>query len=149
MSYYLPPGRWTSLLSGAAVDGGCWRTETHGYMSIPLMARPNSIIAMGRDETRPDYDYADGATFHVFEPTDGSECSAAVVSPEGREEVTLSVQRERGTLALASHGARKPWSVCLRNVPEIRGVKGGSSERRGEGTMILPAKGADTVVVEL
>ncbi|MGA2639921.1 MAG: alpha-xylosidase, partial [Spirochaetia bacterium] len=149
VSYYLPPGRWTSLLSGAAVDGGSWRTETHGYLSLPLMVRPNSIIAIGRDETRPDYDYADGATFHVFEPTDGSECSASIVSPEGREEVTLSVRREGGTLTIARHGARKPWSVCLRNVTEIRGVQGGSSERLGEGMRILPVKGAETVVVKL
>jgi alpha-D-xyloside xylohydrolase len=148
VSYYLPPGRWTSLLSGAAVEGGCWRTETHGYMSLPLMVRPHSIIAMGRDETRPDYDYADGVTFHVFEPADGSECTAAVVSPEGREEASLSVLREGRTLTMARQGERKPWSVCLRNVPEVSAVEGGSSERRAEGTLILPGKSADTVVVK-
>ena len=39
VSYYLPAGRWTSFLGGHVVDGGGWRTETHGYMSLPLMVR--------------------------------------------------------------------------------------------------------------
>jgi alpha-D-xyloside xylohydrolase len=149
VSYYLPPGRWTSLLSGAAVDGGCWRAETHGYMGLPLMVRPNSIIAIGRDETRPDYDDADGVTFHVFEPTDGSECGAAVVSPEGQEEASVSIRRAERTITIIRQGVRKPWSVCLRNVPDVASVEGGSSERRGEGTLILPGKGAEKLIVRL
>ena len=108
VAYYLPPGRWTSLLGGAAVDGGSWRTETHGYMSLPVMVRPNSIIALGSDETRPDYDYADGVTFHVFEPADGVEGSAAVVSTEGREETSLRVKRDGRTLVVQRRGGKNP-----------------------------------------
>lgn len=149
VSYYLPPGRWTSLLSGEAVEGGCWRSETHGYMSLPLMVRPGSIIAMGRDETRPDYDYADGVTFHAFEPADGTECSAVVVSPEGREDAAVSILLKGSALTIRRRGAQKPWSVCLRNVHKVNAVEGGSSERRPEGMRILPGKGADTIVVKL
>jgi len=148
-SYYLPPGRWTSLLSGDAVEGGCWRTETHGYLSLPLMVRPHSIIAIGSDESRPDYDYADGVSFHVFEPADGLACTAAVVSPEGRVDASLSVRRQGRTLTIVRQGAWKPWSACLRNVPVVSAVEGGSPERLAEGTLILPRTGADTVVVEL
>jgi alpha-D-xyloside xylohydrolase len=149
VSYYLPAGRWTSLLSGEVVEGGRWRTETHGYMSLPLMVRPHSIIAIGADESRPDYDFADGVTFHVFEPADGTACTAEVVSPEGREEAVVSVRKEGRTITITHAGARKPWSVCLRNVTGVSGVEGGSSERRAEGMIILPGKGADRVVVKL
>jgi alpha-D-xyloside xylohydrolase len=113
------------------------------------MVRPHSIIALGRDETRPDYDFADGVTFHVFEPADGSACAAAVVSPEGREEAAVSVRREGRTITITHHGVRKPWSVCLRNVNVVSGVEGGSSEHRAEGMIILPGKGADRIVVKL
>ena len=47
-----PPGRWTHFLTGQVVEGGRWVRERHGYLSLPLLARPNSIIA-GRRERRP------------------------------------------------------------------------------------------------
>ncbi len=149
VSYYLPSGRWTSLLSGNVVDGGRWRTETHGYMSLPLMVRPGSIIAMGAVDTRPDYDYADGVVFHVFDPAEGAECTASVISTEGGLETGLSVRLDAGTVTLKAKGSGKPWSVCLRNVPGVSAVENGSSRNSPEGTLILPAKGAEEITVRL
>jgi alpha-D-xyloside xylohydrolase len=40
VSYYLPAGEWTELLTGKTVRGGCWRTEKHGFLSLPLLVRP-------------------------------------------------------------------------------------------------------------
>lgn len=34
--YYLPEGEWRNLLTGESVQGGKWRKETHGYLSLPL-----------------------------------------------------------------------------------------------------------------
>ena len=42
--YYLPEGIWTNYLTGEEVQGGVWRREQHGYMSIPLMVRENTIL---------------------------------------------------------------------------------------------------------
>jgi alpha-D-xyloside xylohydrolase len=36
VTYYLPAGTWTSLISGEQREGGRWFTETHGYLSLPL-----------------------------------------------------------------------------------------------------------------
>ncbi len=149
VSYYLPPGRWTSLLNGAAVEGGRWRSETHGYLSLPLMVRPNSIIAVGSNETRPDYDYGDGVCFHVFEPADGVECVFALVSEEGREEAALHILREARAVTITRRDPEKPWSVCLRNVTEVSGVDGGSFERSGEGVIVRPGRGIGTIRVTL
>jgi alpha-D-xyloside xylohydrolase len=149
VTYYLPKGRWTSLLSGEAVEGGSWRTETHGYMSLPVMVRPNSVLAIGSDETRPDYDYADGVTFHVFEPADGAECTASLVTVDGQEGTSAAVRRDEDVVRITRKGGRKPWGVCLRNVTGVKGVEGGSAEQRAEGTFITPAKGAETIVVKM
>ena len=39
VSYYLPDGEWTRLLTGEKIKGGSWRTETHGFLSLPLLTR--------------------------------------------------------------------------------------------------------------
>jgi alpha-D-xyloside xylohydrolase len=39
-SYYLPDGEWTRLLTGETVKGGCWKSEKHGFLSLPLLVRP-------------------------------------------------------------------------------------------------------------
>ena len=70
-------------MTGEKVEGGRWITERHGYMSLPLMVRPGSIVAVGSDDTRPDYDYADGVTLHVFEPQAG-ETASTTVQPDRR-----------------------------------------------------------------
>lgn len=68
VSFYLPAGRWTHLLTGEVVDAGPggWRTETHGFTSLPLYVRPGAVLPWGARDDRPDYDYADGLTHRVF-----------------------------------------------------------------------------------
>lgn len=36
VEYYLPPGEWRNLLTGEMAQGGVWRRERHGYLSLPL-----------------------------------------------------------------------------------------------------------------
>src|SRR5690606_8536587 len=66
VSYYLPEGRWTNFFTGEEVTGGRWVRETHDYLSLPLMVRPNSIVPVGSTDSRPDYDYVDGVDLQVF-----------------------------------------------------------------------------------
>ena len=46
VDYYLPAGRWTNFLTGKVQEGPGWRREQHGFLSLPLMVRPNSVIAL-------------------------------------------------------------------------------------------------------
>ena len=41
--------------------------EEHGYMSLPLLVRPNTRLPMGARDDRPDYDYEDGVAVRKFE----------------------------------------------------------------------------------
>ena len=65
VSFYLPAGRWTSLLSGATLQGPGWFRESHDPFSLPLLARPHSVIPVGANGERPDYDYAAGVTLDI------------------------------------------------------------------------------------
>jgi alpha-D-xyloside xylohydrolase len=39
VSYYLPEGEWTRLLTGETVKGGSWKKEKHDFLSLPLLVR--------------------------------------------------------------------------------------------------------------
>ena len=89
--YYLPEGRWTSLLSGDVKEGGRWYKEKHGYLSIPLYVREGSIVAMGARDDNAVYDYADGTTFQAYALVDGCEAQTMVYDTENREAVKAAV----------------------------------------------------------
>ena len=149
VTYYLPAGRWTRFLSGERVEGGQWRTEKHGYLSLPLMARPGSIIAVGADDSRPDYDYAQGVTFHVFELEVGRSVSKTLFDSLGKEECSISVERGNQGYAIRVLGATKPWRVCLRNVVEPASVEGGSFTLEAQGAVLTPTSPGDRLTVRL
>jgi alpha-D-xyloside xylohydrolase len=44
VGYYLPDGEWRRFITGEAVRGGRWITEKHGFLSLPLLVRPNSNL---------------------------------------------------------------------------------------------------------
>ena len=42
------------------------RRRPHGFDSLPLLVRPGAVLPIGARDDRPDYDYADGVTLHLF-----------------------------------------------------------------------------------
>ncbi|MFZ5825454.1 MAG: alpha-xylosidase [Bacillota bacterium] len=149
VSFYLPRGRWTHFLTGEQVEGGIWRSEHHSYMSLPLYVRPNSVVAVGREDNRPDYPYADGVEFHVFGLGDGQSASATVTSTRGVPELTAHVQREAETVTVRVSGGEWPWSLLLRGVFRVASVEGAGVEATPSGVRILPAPGVAVVGIRL
>jgi len=47
--FYLPEGKWTSLITGESVSGGGWRSEKHGYTSLPLYVRESTLTQNGAE----------------------------------------------------------------------------------------------------
>ncbi|MDR2103229.1 MAG: alpha-xylosidase, partial [Treponema sp.] len=94
VSYYLPEGRWTNLLSGGTAQGGCWKTEVHSYLSLPLMVKPGSVIPLGADTQKPDYDYEDGITFHVFDLAEGDARKVPVPDIKGNYVTEVNFTRQ-------------------------------------------------------
>jgi len=46
VTFYLPDGDWTDLLSGRTVHGGRWHTQCHELDSIPVLLRPGAVLPM-------------------------------------------------------------------------------------------------------
>ena len=62
VTYYLPDGKWTHLLSNETKIGGRWMRENYDFFPPPLLARENSIIAIGANNQEPDYDFGKDLT---------------------------------------------------------------------------------------
>jgi len=111
VDYYLPEGTWTSLLTDEKSVGGNWKRETHGFLSLPLMVRPNSVIPMGKVDSRPDYDYTDGAELHVFQPADG-ELTVTIPDLSGETAAVYNLNIKNGQVSVKTDSI-KPYSVIV------------------------------------
>ncbi|NLY88668.1 MAG: alpha-xylosidase, partial [Firmicutes bacterium] len=153
VSYYLPPGEWSNFFTGEKVAGGRWVTEKHGYLSLPLMVRPNHIIAVGSNSLRPDYDFAANVTLHLFNLEEGATATTKVYNMEGRPELSVRAER-RGREILVQAGAageNKPWSLLLRGIviEKIKKVAGGRFEAKNGDSLILPDHYSGELTIEL
>jgi alpha-D-xyloside xylohydrolase len=149
VDYYLPAGRWTHLLSGGVEEGGRWHRATHDFMGLPLFARPNSIVAFGGNDARPDYDYLESVTFTAYELADAAETTCAVTNLDGAT-LTLTVRRDgRRLVARASGETKKGWRLRLAGVREVTRLSGGVTAAETSGVMLVPHQGAAELVCEL
>lgn len=112
--YYLPEGTWTNLLTGAEREGGKWYREHHDYLSIPLYAKENSIVAIGSHNDDPVYDYADGVTLKVCGLQDGKTAETVVYSCDNEIVLRAAVSRDGESYHIHVE-TEKPCRVELMN----------------------------------
>lgn len=148
VDYYLPGGIWTNFITNQQVTGGTWQYEKHDFMSLPLMARPNSIIAAGNNENVPDYDYLDGTVLHVFEPGENEPASATIYSVKGKPKGTVQVLRNGDQVSVAVSGL-KNYSIIMRNINHICDLKGAAFEANSMGSKLIPLEGAHNITFKI
>lgn len=148
VSVYLPTGRWTHLYTNQEVTGG-WRKERHDFNSLPLYVRPNSLIAIGNNSQKPDYDYADGTAFHLFALEDGALAQAVIPAADGSTQFTLNVRREGKQLHVSGTGNARNWSLCLRNIHSVSSATNSSVQSDEMGIIITPQQGCSELTVSL
>jgi alpha-D-xyloside xylohydrolase len=81
VTFYVPAGTWTSVLTGAELVGPGWVTEKHDVDSLPLLARPGAVVPFGAVDDRPDYAWADGVELRLFAPSEGQVSRVRVPPP--------------------------------------------------------------------
>jgi len=121
---YVPEGTWTHLLTGEQVTGPQWVRERHGFDSLPLLVRPGTVLPVGARSDRPDYDYSDGVTLHLFELEDGHTSTTWVPGLGGEDGARFTVTREGGVVRVVATGARGPWSAHVAGGPRADAAPG-------------------------
>lgn len=139
VTYYLPAGKWTHLLTGEVVEGGSWRKEKYDFFSLPLFVRPNSIIALGANDVRPDYDYADGVLLELHNLEDGKTAETLVRNVKGATELTVSASREGNAISVKVDGSSKPFSFGIKGHGDIVSVDGVNAEVNGNVIKLSPS----------
>jgi alpha-D-xyloside xylohydrolase len=149
VSYYVPAGRWTNFLNGQVIEGPAWVQEQHGFLSLPLLARPNAVIPVGACDDRPDYDYAEGVTLQAYELTQGEQ---QVTIPDGSGGVAarFTLSRRGEDVTAERQGEARAWSLLLAGVKadEVVAVEGGSLEASALGALVHAAPDTGKMIVK-
>ncbi len=109
VEYYLPDGKWINYLTGETICGPGWVKGQFDYHALPLMAAPNSILAVGSCVDKPDYDYPDGVTLCLSFFEDGAEACVTVPDEKGTARLTAKARREGYTIYVSACGEGS-WS---------------------------------------
>lgn len=122
--YYLPEGKWTNFITGKKYEGGRWIKEKHNYLSVPMMIKENSIIAIGSEDSKPDYDYRKDVSLLAYEIKEGVKASTNVLDMDNNEKLSVEVLRSENRIVVESIGTNEPWTLVLKNVTNIEVVEG-------------------------
>jgi alpha-D-xyloside xylohydrolase len=119
------------------VTGPRWVSEEHGFDSLPVLARPGSVLALGAVEDRPDYDYADGVTLRAHRLADGADVTTTVPDTSGSTAATFRTTRH-GDVVTVAGGTEGDWRVLLVGERAAR-VEGGTASDHDHGVLVTAA----------
>ncbi len=144
--YYLPAGIWTNFFTGKEYKGATWYEEKHDYLSLPLMVKENSIVAIGAHDDRPDYDYADGVELRIYALHDGMKAETEVYSMNNTVDLSVSAKRQGRTIYISVDG-NKPYSIRMVNMQATEAVNGFVMVE-GNDSIITPDANASVIEIK-
>lgn len=138
VDYYLPEGKWTHLISGEIKEGGCWYHDHYDYFSLPLYVRSNTLLAMGANMEKPDYDYSKGVSFNLYQLYDGNKVVSEVADLNGELSMTASAEREGNNIKLTVSKLPQDLSFILHDIQDIKDISGASYTIDGNKVKLIP-----------
>lgn len=138
VDYYLPEGKWTDLITDEVKEGARWYKGTYDYFSLPLYVKPNTLLAMGADMTRPDYDYSDQVTLHLYQLEVGNKAICEIPTLDGEIELRVEASYNDGVIEINFSKLSSGISVVLHGITSIGDVNGGRYEKHEKGICITP-----------
>ena len=105
---------------------------------MPLLVRPNSILAEGKADGQIVYDYVKNVTLKVYEMEEGVPASCEIFDARCKRVLNAIVEKKEGTVIIETEASNESWSVCLMGIYEAAEILGGSMEKNDDGLMIRP-----------
>ncbi|MFD2214934.1 alpha-xylosidase [Metabacillus endolithicus] len=135
-SCYLPQGKWTHYLTKEVVDGGVWIKENYDYLSLPLYIRENTILPIGQESNRPDYEFTDSVTFEIYQLQNGQSASAFVTDLNGNKKGEIQAVEQDNKIFIETSMEGLTYSILLTNYESISSVSAGEIETSSNGVKI-------------
>ena len=134
--YYVPSGTWTNLMTRERIEGPIWKNEQHSYSTMPLLARPGTILVAGTNDEKPVYSYTENATITLFEIPEGKEISTDVYSSDLKNVGYVKVLRQNNRMTISTQGLFGTIRLLLAGVFRIASCSSGIPEINEWGSMI-------------
>lgn len=110
VDYYVPEGTWYNILTEETIEGGKWHRDVYDYFSMPLLARPNTILAVGDNEDRPDYDYTDNVTLYFVCFQDGAQAETIITDINGNTKMKVKAECKGDEIFVHASGDDKNFT---------------------------------------
>ncbi|MDO5518871.1 MAG: alpha-xylosidase [bacterium] len=143
--FYLPEGTWTSFLTGDVYEGGKWYTEKHGYLSIPMLVKENSMVAVGGRDDVADYDYADQCSLRIYALKDQKSVETVVYGLDNQVELTAKAVRNKDQITVTVD-TDKAYRIVLVN-EKISSIENGTFVMEGNNAVITANTSVVTITV--
>jgi alpha-D-xyloside xylohydrolase len=138
VTYYVPEGTWTHLLTSETVTGPGWVRDRCDFLTLPLLVRPDTILPVGAVSDRPDYDHADGVTLRVYQLSDGDHATTVGGT-------TFRTRRQGDEIRVDAESAPERWRLLLVGAGSVDVVDGGAVVPHPHGVLVNALSGTVTV----
>ena len=108
---YVPFGKWTDIQTGEVFEGGRWYETKHDYFHMPLLAKPNSIIAYGQFVKDVVYDYAKDVKFVIYQLEDGKSAECKVYDSEAQLVQSIVATRKGDVIEVTASNKEIPFTA--------------------------------------
>lgn len=112
--FYLPDGSWYDIITEKTYEGGRYHRRLCSFMEMPVLARPNSIVALGDFADQFEYDYAENANFLICSLEEGVTAHADVYDTKARLLLSVSAERSGNTIFIKAYNPQgKRFAVSV------------------------------------
>ena len=146
-NYYLPDGSWTHLLSGEVKEGGKWYEDTYDYFSLPLYVRSATLLPVGNNSDRPDYDYTNELEIRLYGQNEDYCCERSIPDEKGDCALTVNAERKDDKLILTSSELCSGMRYVLVNTSKVTSVEGADVVEEEKGIVLIPKDKKITVIL--
>ena len=121
VSYYVPAGIWTNLLTREKIQGPCYKKTKADSNNIPILVRPNSIVVSAMPDAHAD-DFLNNITFSVFELQNEQIAAFEVFSSDGSHSGVINILKSGNKITVRTEGFGSNKRIVLSGIKNVVSV---------------------------